>query len=183
MFSKIRFPNEDPMEENKEKKWFAIYTKPRWEKKVNARLIEKGVESWCPVQKKQSIWSDRKKIIEDPLFKSYVFVHITPDEKVAVLSTNGVVQFLHYLKKPAVIRDEEIELIRSYLLEKDATLSVQNLDHFEENNKVVIRKGVFMDIEGTVIKGGSKKIYVRLESLDQLLIVEFPAEHLAHKPV
>jgi hypothetical protein len=46
---------------------------------------------------------------------------------------------------------------------------------------VVIRKGVFMDIEGTVIKGGNKKIYVRLESLDQLLIVEFPAEHLAHK--
>jgi transcription antitermination factor NusG len=169
------------MEKNKEKKWFAVYTKPRWEKKVNARLIEKGIESWCPVQKKQRIWSDRKKIIEDPLFKSYVFVHINDDEKIAVLSTNGVVQFLHFLRKPAVIRDEEIELIRSYLLEKNAVITVENLNRFEENNKVVIRKGVFMDIEGTVIKGGTKKIYVRLESLDQLLIVEFPAEHLAHK--
>jgi len=169
------------METLKEKKWFAIYTKPRWEKKVNDRLLEKGIESWCPVQKKESQWSDRKKIIEDPLFKSYVFVHIKDDERVAVLTTNGALQFVQHLKKPAVIRDEEIELIRSYLLEKNVTLSIENLKHFDENNKVVVRKGVFMDIEGTVIKGRSKKVYVRLESLDQVLVVEFPAEHLALK--
>jgi len=169
------------MEIPKGKKWFAIYTKPRWEKKVNSRLLEKGVESWCPVQKKVSQWSDRKKIIEDPLFKSYVFVHIAEDERLAVLTTNGALQFVQHLKKPAVIRDEEIEIIRSYLLEKNVSLSTENLRHFSENNKVVIRKGVFMDIEGTVIKGGSKKIYVRLESLEQILIVEFPAEHLSLK--
>ena len=169
------------METSKEKKWFAIYTKPRWEKKVNSKLLQKGVESWCPVQKKESQWSDRKKIIEDPLFKSYVFVHIADDERLAVLTTDGVLQFVHYLKKPAVIRDEEIEIIRAYLLEKNVTITVENLRNFSENNKVVIRKGVFMDMEGTVIKGGSKKIYVRLESLDQLLIVEFPAEHLSLK--
>ena len=89
-------------------------------------------------------------------------------------------QFVSYLKKPAVIRDEEIELIRSYLMEKDVQISVDSLRSFNENNKVVIRKGVFMDMEGTVTKSGSKKVYVRLESLDQLLIVEFPAEHLEH---
>ena len=166
------------MEKKSEKKWLAIYTKPRWEKKVNGKLQQKGIESWCPVQKKQSQWSDRKKIIEDPLFKSYVFVHITEEERVKVLSTDGALQFVHYLKKPAVIRDEEIELIRAYLLEKDAHIKLENLKHFSENNKVVISKGVFMDAEGTVIKGGNKKVYVRLESLDQILIVEFPAEHL-----
>lgn len=171
------------METDKEKKWYALYTKPRWEKKVNSKLLEKGIESWCPVQKKESQWSDRKKIIDDPLFKSYVFVHISEDERLKVLTTNGVVQFVHHLKKPAVIRNEEIELIKSYLLEKNATFSVENLRQFNTNNKVVIRKGVFMDIEGTVIKGGSKKVYVRLESLDQLLIVEFPAEHLSHKTI
>lgn len=164
-----------------EKKWFAVYTKPRWEKKVNERLLEKDIESWCPVQKKESQWSDRKKIIADPLFKSYVFVHICEEEKLKVLTTNGVLQFVHYLKKPAVIRDEEIELIRAYLLERNVNITVENLKHFNENNKVVVRKGVFMDAEGTVIKGGSKKVYVRLESLDQLLIVEFPAEHLSFK--
>ena len=170
------------MDIQKEKQWFAIYTKPRWEKKVNAKLLEKGIESWCPVQKKESQWSDRKKIIDDPLFKSYVFVHIaSQDERLKVLTTNGVLQFVQYLKKPGVIRDEEIELIRSYLLEKNVNITVENLRQFKEDNKVVIRKGVFMDAEGTVIKGGGKRIYVRLESLDQLLVVEFPAEHLAHK--
>jgi len=169
------------METQKRKKWFAIYTKPRWEKKVNSKLLEKDVESWCPVQKKESQWSDRKKIIDDPLFKSYVFVHITEDERLTVLTTDGALQFVHYLKRPAVIRDEEIELIRSYLLEKNAMITVENLRHFSENNKVVIRKGVFMDAEGTVVKGGNKRVYVRLESLDQLMIVEFPAAHLSHK--
>jgi len=172
------------METKNEKKWFAIYTKPRWEKKINAKLLEKGIESWCPVQKKESKWTDRRKIIEDPLFKSYVFVHVaTEEERLNVLRTEGVLQFIHYLKKPAVIRDEEIELIRSYLLEKDVTITVENLRQFSENNKVVIRKGVFMDAEGTVIRGGNKKIYVRLESLEQIMIVEFPAEHLSHKTV
>lgn len=163
------------------KSWFAIYTKPRWEKKVNAKLVQKGVESWCPVQKQQRQWSDRKKIIEDPLFKSYVFVHIKDDEKTKVLNTEGVIQFVYYLKKPAVIRDEEINLIKTYLLEKDAQITVQSLRQFEEKDLVVISKGVFMDAEGTVIKGGKRKVYVRLESLDQLMTVEFPADHLQHK--
>lgn len=163
------------------KKWFAIYTKPRWEKKINTKLLNKGIESWCPVQKQQRQWSDRKKIIEDPLFKSYVFVRIEDTERTKVLMTEGVLQFVHYLKKPAVIRDEEIELIRSYLLEKDVQVSVENLKQFEEKDLVVISKGVFMDSEGVVIKGGKRKVYVRLESLDQLMVVEFPAEHLKHK--
>ncbi|MEP6467826.1 MAG: UpxY family transcription antiterminator [Parafilimonas sp.] len=170
------------MEIKKEKQWFAIYTKPRWEKKVNAKLLEKGVDSWCPVQKKESQWSDRKKIIDDPLFKSYVFVHIaSEEERLKVLTTNGVLQFVQYLKRPGVIRDEEIEIIRSYLLEKNVNITIENLRQFNTDNKVVIRKGVFMDMEGTVIKGSGKKIYVRLESLDQLMVVEFPAEHLSHK--
>ena len=87
--------------------------------------------------------------------------------------------FVLKLEKEPV--DEEIELIRSYLLEKNVNITVENLRQFNEDNKVVIRKGVFMDAEGTVIKGGKKKVYVRLESLDQLLVVEFPAEHLSHK--
>ena len=163
------------------KNWFAIYTNPRWEKKVNTKLLNKGIESWCPVQKLQRQWSDRKKIIEDPLFKSYVFVHISDVEKTKVLNTEGVIQFVYYLKKPAVIRDEEIQLIKTYLLEKDVQITIQNLKQFEEKDLVVISKGVFMDNEGVVVRGGKRKVYVRLESLDQLMTVEFPADHLQHK--
>jgi transcription antitermination factor NusG len=162
------------MKEN-EKKWLAIYTKPRWEKKVHGTLVHKQIESWCPLQKVTRQWSDRKKIIEDPIFKSYVFVHITDDERLRVLQTEGVLNFVYYLGKPAIIKDEEVANIKSYLLENDVSFEIQSLRSFAENDKVIIKQGVFMDNIGTVVKSGVRKLYVRLESLDQVMIVEFPA--------
>jgi transcription antitermination factor NusG len=161
------------------KQWLAVYTKPRLEKKIDTVLIRKGVNSWCPVQKSERQWSDRKKIIEEPLFRSYVFVHIDATERGKVLSTEGVLNFVHYLGKPAIIRDEEIDLIRKYLGEKGAALSVISEEGFQEEMKVVVDHGVFMGNEGTVVRGGKKKVFVRLESLGQVMIVEFPAEYIS----
>ena len=61
-------------------KWYAVYTKPRWEKKVNSLLLQKGIEVYCPLNKVRRKWSDRIKTIEEPLFKSYVFVKIKDEE-------------------------------------------------------------------------------------------------------
>jgi transcription antitermination factor NusG len=160
------------------KNWFALYTKPRWEKKVDSILIRKGIESWCPVQKVERTWSDRRKVIEDPIFKSYVFVHINEDERLPVLQTDGVLNFVHFMGKPAVIKDEEVANVKMYLLEKDVRISVESLSNFEENDKVIIRQGIFMDNTGTVLKAGSRKIYVRIESLEQVMIVEFPTSYV-----
>jgi len=162
------------------KKWMALYTKPRWEKKVDRILLQKGLNSWCPVQKTERQWSDRKKIVEVPLFTSYVFVNITPEERLNVLQTDGVLNFVHYLGKPAVIRDEEIALIKSYLQEDEAIVTVQSAQSFRENDKVVISQGVFMDNSGTIIRSSNKKVYVRLESLGQIMVVEFPVSFIAH---
>jgi transcription antitermination factor NusG len=161
------------------KQWFAIYTKPRWEKKIDAVLIRKGVNSWCPIQKTERFWSDRKKIIDEPLFRSYVFVHIDATERATVLSTAGVLNFVYYLGKPAIIRDEEIEIIKNYLGEKGAVLSVISAEGYREETKVLVNHGVFMGNEGTVIRGGKKKVYVRLESLGQVMVVEFPTEFIS----
>jgi transcription antitermination factor NusG len=160
------------------KNWFALYTKPRWEKKIDSVLVRKGVESWCPVQKIERKWSDRKKIIEDPLFKSYVFVRIDDSEKTKVLMTDGVLNFVHHTGKPAIIRDEEIDLIKKFLSEKEASLSIQSLEGFDENTRIRVNHGIFMDNEGTVVRGGKRKVYVKLESLGQVMIVEFPVEYL-----
>jgi len=163
-----------------EKKWFAIYTKPRWEKKVDTTLLKKGIESWCPLQKVERQWSDRKKVIEEPLFKSYVFVHISEDERADVLRTDGVLNYVYHLSKPAVIRQEEIDIVKLYLLEKDAKVTVQSWSSLQEDLKVVIKQGIFMNNTGTVVRvAGRKKVYVRLESLDQVMIVEFPAQYVA----
>ncbi len=162
-----------------EKKWYALYTKPRWEKKIDTVLVRKGINSWCPLQKIERQWSDRKKIIEDPLFKSYVFVHIDDTEKTKVLMTDGVLNFVYYLGKPAVIKTEEIEIIKKYLAEKDASIFILSKEGFKEETKIKVNHGVFMGNEGTVLRGGKKKVYVKLESLGQVMVVEFPAEYLS----
>lgn len=162
------------------KKWYALYTKPRWEKKSNNILLLKGIDSWCPVQKIERQWSDRKKIIEDPLFRSYVFVRISEEEKLQVLQTEGILNFVYHTGKPAVIKDEEIDIIKSFLLETDAKINIQSLQGFKEDDKVIIRHGIFMDNTGTVIKAASKKIYVRLESLEQVMVVAFPSTYAGH---
>lgn len=162
------------------KLWFAVYTKPRCEKKVNGLLVRKGIESWCPLQKVERQWSDRKKIIEDPLFKSYVFVKIKEEERVAVLQTDGVLNYVYFLGKPAVIKENEIDIIKAFLLEKDAKISIRSSAGFKEEDKVIISHGIFMDNVGVVVKTAPKKIYVRLESLDHIMTVEFPTGYVSH---
>lgn len=164
---------------DQEKRWYALYTRPRWEKKSDGILLRKGIMSWCPTQKVERYWTDRKKIIEDPLFRSYVFVNINEEDRVNVLMTEGIINFVYYLGEPAIIRDEEIENIKKYLSEKDAKISLISIEGFKEDTLVTINHGVFMNNTGTVIRGGKKKVYVRLESLGQVMVVEFPNEYVS----
>ena len=97
------------------RKWYAIYTRPRWEKKVNRLLSEKGFESYCPLNKVRRKWSDRYKLIEEPLFKSYVFVKIEDAERTPIRMTSGVINFVYGDGKPAVIREREIQNIKKFL--------------------------------------------------------------------
>ena len=82
-------------------KWYAIYTRPRWEKKVNHLLQGKGIESYCPLNKVRRKWSDRIKTIEEPLFKSYVFVKIDEEARTNVRMTDGVINFVYWNGKPS----------------------------------------------------------------------------------
>jgi transcription antitermination factor NusG len=158
-----------------EKKWFVIYTKPRWEKKVNTALLKKEIDVWCPVQKVLKQWSDRKKIVEEPLFKSYIFVNINyTAERLKVLMTDGALNFVHYLGKPAIIRDEEIDVIKRYLQEEKAEINIISSEGFKQDTKVRVNNGVFQDQEGTVLRTGKRKVYVQLKSLGQVMVVEFP---------
>jgi transcription antitermination factor NusG len=169
------------MEKILEKKWYALYTKPRWEKKIDTVLLRKEIDSWCPLQKIERQWSDRKKIVEEPLFKSYVFVRIDETERSKVLMTDGVLNFVYYLGKPAVIKDQEVNNIKLYLAEKDAHISLISEAGFQTGDKIRVNYGVFMDKEGVILRGGKKKVYVQLQSLGQVMVVEFPAEYLSTK--
>jgi len=99
---------------------------------------------------------------------------------VRVLQTDGILNFVHYLGKPALIRDEEINLIKHYLLEKDVKISLISKEGYEASTRIRVNHGVFMGKEGTVLKNAKKKIFVKLESLGQVMVVEFPVEYLSH---
>ena len=161
-----------------EKKWFVVYSKPRCEKKIDDALIRQGITSYCPVRIIEKQWTDRKKIIEEPIFRSYVFVHINELEKNVVLQTLHVLNFVYYLGKPAIIRDEEIDLIKRFLMDSDVTVNLISSVGFKKDTKVRVSHGIFQDKQGTVIRDGKKKVYVQIESLGQVMVVEFKTDHL-----
>jgi transcription antitermination factor NusG len=151
-----------------EKKWYAVYTKPRWEKKVDKVLNEKGTESYCPLQKIQRQWSDRKKIVEEPLFKSYVFVRIADEEQTELRMVNGVVNFVYWMGKPAIIKDKEIETIKKFLNDYQ-DIHVEPLD-IHPNSKVHINSGALMDKEATVLSVTRNTVKVVIESIGLSLV-------------
>jgi len=150
------------------RKWLAVYTRPRWEKKVNQVLNEKGLESYCPLNKVRRKWSDRVKIVEEPLFKSYVFVKVTDDDRATVRMTNGAINFVYWNGKPAVIKEKEIIAIKRFLNEHENVEAVA-VD-LKINQRVRITKGTLMDQEGKVLDLRRKMAKVAIDSLGYILV-------------
>jgi transcription antitermination factor NusG len=154
-----------------EKKWYVLYTRSRCEKKVAALLQKRGFESYCPLNKLLKQWSDRKKLILEPLFTSYVFIQLEKDQLgLAKSATSDIVNFVYWLGKPAVVKDAEIDGIKQFLggynnvkLEKIRV----NL-----NDTVRILDGPLVNVHGQVVSIGNTKVRMQLPSLGFLMTAE-----------
>ena len=144
-------------------KWFAIYTKPRWEKKVNQQLLNKGIESYCPLNKVKRKWTDRTKVIEEPLFKSYVFVKVDDANRINVRLTNGVINFVYWNGKPAVVREKEIQTIKLFLNEHE-NVQLRPME-LTVQQRVVITSGTLMDKTGTILDVRKREVKVSIEKI------------------
>lgn len=151
--------------------WYAVYTKPRWEKKVALLLEEKGIEYYCPLNKVVKQWSDRKKIVLEPLFKSYVFVHVEEKEKWELLKISGIVNYVHWLGKPARIRDSEIDTVKKFLNEFDSVDVSETVSPV--NARVKIKQGVLMNYQGILLEVLGNKASVKIESMGLQLTAVF----------
>jgi transcription antitermination factor NusG len=149
-------------------KWLAVYTRPRWEKKVNQLLKEKGLESYCPLNKVRRKWSDRVKVVEEPLFKSYVFVKVKDEDRSKVRMTNGAINFVYWDGKPAVIKEKEITAIRRFLDEYE-NVEAKPVD-LKVNQRVRITNGTLMDNEGKVLDIRNKTAKIAIDSLGYILV-------------
>ncbi|MEO5893063.1 MAG: UpxY family transcription antiterminator [Ferruginibacter sp.] len=157
--------------------WFAVYTKPRWEKKVAGLLDEKGIENYCPLNKVVKQWSDRKKVVLEPIFKSYVFIRVPEKEKWELRSITGIINFVYWLGKPARVRDEDILIIKKFLHEF-SDVQVEEISKLDINSKVRIKQGVLMNYQGVLVELSGNRAKVRIESMGLQLSAVFDKKNL-----
>ncbi len=142
--------------------WFVIYTKSRNEKKVAELLQKNEVEAFCPLVKLRKNWSDRTKIVETPLFNSYVFVNLSEKDRNVVFNVPGVIRYLFWLKKPAIVKDSEIESLKSVLHETMDSFTIEN---YQIGETIKISEGVFKGLDGVIEKQSNNKLHVILENV------------------
>jgi transcription antitermination factor NusG len=158
------------------KQWYAIYTRTRWEKKISDLLTKRQIKNYCPINKVYRQSSDRKNVILQPLFTSYVFVYIDKLEQLSVRSTSGVINFVYWLSKPAIIPNEEIDIVRRYLNEFE---NVQ-LEKVQIKPDDVMRaiSDPLMEQTGSVVSVKNNSLKILLPSLGYLMYAEVPKSNI-----
>ncbi len=158
-------------------RWYAIYTKSRMEKKAHTLLLEKGVESFLPLQKTIRQWADRKKRIEVPLFSGYLFVHINYEKQyLSVLKTKGIVGFVKIGSQIEIIRDKQINLLKA-LYENQHEFEIKN-ESLQKGKQVKVNYGSMQDIHGEIIDIFPNKIIVQLNILKNNYKLLIPSNYL-----
>ncbi|MEN2400302.1 UpxY family transcription antiterminator [Flavobacterium sp. MC2016-06] len=151
--------------------WYVVYTKPKWEKKVAEKLSQIGIECYCPIVTQVKQWSDRKKKIEVPLFNSYVFVQLPENDRNSVFQIAGVVRYLFWLGKPAIVRDEEINIIKTSL--KADNISDVSVASIKVGDKIKLESGVFSNQSAIVQEVSKTYCILVLESLGCVLKIKY----------
>ena len=145
-----------------EKKWFVVYTSPQQELKVAEQLTAMGITNYCPTITLVKQYSDRKKIVTKPLLSSYVMVELEDKERNKVFSCTGIVRYLFYLGKPAVVPTSEINLMQDHLNGVYKDIKVTTLSVGDSH---IINEGPFSGVSGRVVETDKTKVKLELASL------------------
>ena len=145
-----------------EKKWFVVYTRPQQELKVASQLSAMGITNYCPTITLIKQYSDRKKKVIKPLLSSYVMVELEDKERNKVFACNGIVRYLFFLGKPAVVPASEINLMQDYLNGVYNDIKVTALG---VGNSHTITEGPFSGVTGKVVETNNTKVKLELASL------------------
>ncbi|MFY9151336.1 MAG: UpxY family transcription antiterminator, partial [Prolixibacteraceae bacterium] len=106
--------------------WYAIYTRANSEKKLFGNLQEKNIECYLPMKKVMKVWSDRKKWVEEALFKSYIFVKVSHKEFFDVLSVTGAVCYISFGGRAQSIPEMQINNIKTFLAQSEHEITVSH---------------------------------------------------------
>lgn len=143
--------------------WYVLYTRSKAEKKVADTLEKMKLEVYCPMTTEIHQWSDRKKKVTVPLFRSYVFVRLNEKERHLVFDVPGVVKYLYWLGKPAIVRDTEIETIQNWLTGED--LEDLLITDLTPGDRVILQGGAFRNKEAIIKDASPKRVRLILLEL------------------
>jgi len=161
----------------KHEHWHALYLRPKSEKKVLQVIQALGIEAYLPLQKKLKKWSDRKKVVEEPLFRSYIFVRVSRKEYFSVLNIDGVIKYVSFEGKAATIPNRQIEMVKK-LLEQNYTIEVVD-ETIPVGETVEITVGSMMGLVGQLVEHkGLKKVIVRVDHVSHSLLVTLPKDYV-----
>src|SRR5476649_1087588 len=145
-------------------KWYPVYTHPRAEKKACQALLSKGIETYLPLHRQLKQWSDRKKWVEEPFIKSYLFVNIKEHEQTEVLMTKGISRFIYFSGKIASMPNRQIDELK-LLMASPFELEITEED-LQPGEKIMIKAGPLKGLVGEIISYRSqKKLALRLENM------------------
>jgi len=162
------------MSEEKNRMWYVVKTNPRAEKKVLERINSLGIEAYLPLIQTIRQWSDRKKKIEAPLISSTLFIQCLETEIVKLYTIPGFQSILSYLKKPAVVREYEINNLR-ILLKEQKDYELAESESIIKGDKVEVIRGPFQGLIATSIENNrTHKLVVEIEGIEQKFIVHVP---------
>ena len=152
-------------------KWYPVYTNSRAEKKAYQELQRKGIEAYLPLKKEWKQWSDRKKLVEEPLFKSYLFVRISNKEHAEVLMTQGISRFLYFSGKIAVMPDKQMEDLKQLMASGE---ELELIEHeIAPGEKVLVNAGPFKGMVAELVAINNKKsLVLKLENLGYALEIK-----------
>ena len=160
-----------------QRRWYAIYTKPRWEKKLSERLEEKGIEHYLPLIKTLKLWSDRKKWVQEPLFKSYLFVCVNNEEYLPAIHTPGAVKYITFEGKAVPIPPVQIEAIKIFI--ESGEELVLNPPEMKIGDRVYITRGSMKGLEGTLVEFQNKqRVRIMIDGIQQSLLLKIPLSFL-----
>ena len=159
------------MNTSMERQWFVFYTKPRNEKKVAERLQKEGFNTYCPLIHTMRQWSDRKKKVSLPMFTSYVLGHLNEKERLEVVKDPGVLNFVFWQGKPAVVREEEVAAIKE--IEANGFQVEVAYERMEKGRRITINDGPFKGLEGEISDVSKNRIRIFIESLQCTVSFEY----------
>lgn len=149
--------------------WFVLITKSKQEKKVTLQLQNLGFNVYCPLVTEYHQWSDRKKKVEVPLITSYLFINIQEKNRDQVFEVPGIVRYLFWLGKPAIVKDEEIKLLKSWLSQEVDRVLVENINPGDLMN---IKTGPFKGLNGIVEQVNKNRIRLLLPHIGMKITIK-----------